>query len=288
MTGFARRQGHDDRCSWTWELRSVNHRGFDIRVRLPQGNETLEPALRKAVASRLRRGSVFVSLLVKNISGARKTRVNRPLLVQMLMIVRELAQERDLEPPRVEGLLGVPGVIETLDEDEAVADVRRAAMMDDLTHTLDDLIEDRRREGARLELALAASLDEIVTLTADAARLAIAQPEAVKQNLAARIAEILDASAELPQERLMQEVALLASKSDVREEIDRLQAHAEAARKLLGESGPIGRRLDFLCQELNREANTLSAKSGDIALIRLALDLKTSIDQLREQAQNIE
>ncbi len=290
MTGFARREGGDGQLAWAWEARSVNGRSLDVRCRLPTGMEALEGTVRGAVQARCARGNVQVSLALGRAEPAMTLKVNRELLQQLVAVARELQAEVDAAPPRLDGLLQVRGVLEAVEEplsDEA-REARDAALADDLEVLLDDLLAMRRREGAQLEAAARRHLDEIARLAAAAGEAAAAQPEALRERLRRLVEELLQAQPALPEERLAQEAAVLAAKADVREELDRLGAHVTAARELLQEDGAVGRRLDFLCQELNREANTLCAKSADVELTRIGLALKNSIEQLREQVQNIE
>ena len=287
MTGFARCQGQDSGHDWTWELKSVNHRGFDLRCRLGQGNDSLEPELRRRLVERIARGSVGVGLVVRRAEGAVPVRINRPLLEELVTVSRSLADDLALTPPSLDGLLALPGVIEPVAEDDAAGVARRTAMLASFDAAVAALAATRGEEGARLEVVLVGLLDEIAAAAEAAAAAAAAQPSALRARLEAQLDELL-ADASLSQERLVQEVALLAAKADVREEIERLRSHVEAARALLGEGGAVGRRLDFLCQELNREANTVCAKSADVELTTAGLALKAAIDRLREQVQNIE
>lgn len=288
MTGFGRSQGHDEVCTWTWELKSVNNRGFDVRVRLPQGSDALEPKVRKVAAGRIHRGNLAASLVMKSAAGAGAVRINRALLGEMLSIAEGLADQGTLDPPRMDGLLALPGMLETVQEAQETIEARHAAMADSFAVALEALVEDRRGEGARLETMLITHLDEIEEHTGEAAASAATQPRALQMRLAGQIAEMLGSTPVMSEDRLAQEAALLASKADVREEIDRLRAHIAAARALLSEGEAIGRRLDFLCQEFNREANTLCSKSSDITLTRIGLALKAAVEQLREQVQNVE
>jgi len=288
MTGFARHQGHDDACGWTWEIKSVNNRGYDLRLRLPAGFDALEPEIRRHAGERIARGSVAATLVVKRAPGAEAVRLNRPLLESVIALTADLPAGAGFAPPRIDGLLAIPGMIEPLEEDEATVERRLAAIAQGFAEAVEALVAERRAEGARLEPVLAARIDEIEALVADAEASAAAQPEALRARLARQVADLLGAAPALPEERLMQEAALLATKGDVREELDRLRAHVEAARGLLGEDGAVGRRLDFLCQEFVREANTLCSKSSDKELTRIGLALKAAIDRLREQIQNIE
>ena len=290
MTGFARRDGADGRIAWTWEVKSVNGRSLDVRCRLPSGYDGLEPSVRAAVQARCARGNVQVSLSLDRAETPQTLQVNRELLNQLLTLVGELQEQVDAAPPRLDGLLAVRGIIETLEEPESeeTRAARETALKADLDAVIDELVAARRREGAHLEQAVRGHLDEIARLAAMAAEAAAAQPEALRERLRQQVDELLEAQPGLPEERLAQEAAVLATKADVREELDRLQAHVSAARELLDEGAAVGRRLDFLCQELNREANTLCAKSPDVELTRVGLALKNAVEQLREQVQNVE
>lgn len=290
MTGFARASGSHGDLGWTWEIRSVNGRNLDLRCRLPGGYESLEPPIRDAVARYCRRGHVNVQLqLVRGVSETR-LQVNEAALEQVLQVIENLRQRMEAPAPRLEGILALRGILEPTDavEDEESRAARDAALLAGLERALAELIAARFGEGSRIAEAVSAHLDEVELLTDEAARCASAQPEALRARLAEQVALLLDASPALPEERLAHEAALLAAKADVREELDRLQAHIAAARELLAGEEPAGRRLDFLAQEFNREANTLCAKSSDVALTRIGLDLKAAIDRIREQVQNIE
>ncbi len=290
MTGFARHEGGDDTVTWAWELKSVNGKNLDLRCRVPSGYEALEMTARATAQAHLARGNLQLSLTVNRGQAPVKLQVNRQILDQLLGLMREMESEVRAEPPRLDGLLAVRGVLETVEEEdtEEQMDVRTAAMKADLVLALEALTAMRRAEGQRLETIAVGHLAEIERLTAAAGETAAARPEALRARLKAQVQELLEAAPALPEERLAQEAAILAAKADVREELDRLIAHVAAARELLAEGKAIGRRLDFLCQELNREANTLCSKSQDVALTRIGLDLKAAVDQLREQIQNIE
>lgn len=291
MTAYARAQGGDDRLAWTWELRSVNARGLDMRARLPQGWERLDQPLRQRAQAKLQRGNLQISLNLRSVAGGAPVRINRELLAQLSEVARELHEEGVAISASADGLLALRGVIETVedaDADEEAAARREAQMLSDLDRALDALLEMRRQEGARLGALLEGQLGEIEAGVAAAAEHAATQPDAIRERLRSLVEELLQASPALPEERLAQEAALLVGKADVREELDRLRAHLEAARALLAEGGAVGRRLDFLCQEFNREANTLCSKSSDVSLTRIGLQLKAVIEQLREQVQNLE
>jgi len=290
MTGYARQEGGDGLLTWSWEIKSVNGRSLDVRSRIYAGYDALEPIARKMVQKFCTRGNVQISMTVNRGKLPRKLRLNREALDQVVAMVQSLESDVRAEPPRLDGLLAFPGVLETSEEEETKEqlDTRMAAMEEDLGLALEALAAMRRSEGARLHTLAAGQLDDIARLSEAAAACAATQPEALRARLQKQVEDLLQASPALPEERLAQEAALLASKADIREELDRLRAHVAAARELVAEGGAIGRRLDFLCQEFNREANTLCSKSSDVALTRIGLDLKAVIDQLREQVQNIE
>jgi uncharacterized protein (TIGR00255 family) len=289
MTGFARHDGGDEVVTWTWEVKSVNGRNLDVRCRVPGGSEKLEAAARAAAVKRCARGNLQINLTVARREVSSQLQVNEVLLNRLIEICGKVASDA-VAPPRLDGLLAVRGVIELVEEDDSPeeASAREAAFLVDLDRVLDDLVQVREAEGTRLAQMVADHLSAIDGLVDQAGRTAAVQPEALRARLTSQLEELLDAAPALPEERLAQEAAVLINKSDAREELDRLGAHVGAARDLLGEGGAIGRRLDFLCQEFNREANTLCAKSPDVDLTRIGLELKSRIDQLREQVQNIE
>ncbi len=291
MTGFARGGGSDGIYLWTWEAKSVNGRGLDVRCRMPPGLDQLDGLARAAASRRFARGTLTLSLTMAERIAARRLQVNREALAQVLALVDELGAKTNLAPPRLDGLLAVKGVVELGEQpaasEETVA-ARERAIVSTLEETLVTLAGSRAAEGAALAVTVLRLIDEIDALVAAAAAAAGAQPEAIRARLHGRISELLGDANPLPGERLAQEVALMVARADVREELDRLRAHAAQARSLLAEGGAIGRRLDFLAQEFNREANTLCSKSTDIELTRTGLALKAAVDQLREQAANIE
>ena len=291
MTGFARADGFADGYSWTWEIKSVNSRSLDTRFRLPSGFDAMESRLRGALPERFTRGNISLSLTLSRPDRPVRLRVNRELLEEVLALADELKRTVDAAPPRADGLLAVRGVLEQFEEEDTLEERERleAALAATLFEGLDDLAASRLQEGARLAAMIDDHLSEIAALAEAASKTAETQPEALQDRLQKQLDALLaDDDAKVSDERLAQEVALLAAKADVREEIDRLGAHVAAARDLLGGGGAIGRRLDFLCQEFNREANTLCAKASDIALTRIGLDLKANVERLREQVQNIE
>jgi len=290
MTGFAEAHGSRDGTRWRWEVKSVNGRGLDIRLRTPQGFDGLEAAARTLAAERFKRGSLQAALTFETGESARGLRVDPAALASAVRIAREVAAETGLAPARIDGLLALKGVIvqdDVIPADERERGLRDAAILETLATAYDALARARATEGHKLTAVLSGQIDEIARLTAEAAGLSAAQPAALRDKLAAQIKDLL-AGGTLPDDRLAQEVALLAVKADVREELDRLTAHVQEARTLMASGEAVGRKIDFLAQEFNREANTLCSKSSDIALTRLGLALKATIDQFREQAQNVE
>jgi len=291
MTGFARVEGGADGDHWVWEVKSVNGRNLEVRCRLPAGLDLLEPVIRAAVGERCRRGHVNVALTVSRGAPGARVRVNREALDQLIGVVTELRDRLPASaPPHLDALLIVPGVVELVAEDEnpTASAERRERMAGDLGRALDQLAAMRRHEGARLVALAQGQLEEIALLRAAAAATAAGLPEALKLRLKSQLQVLLEGLPALSEERLAQEAALVVARGDIREELDRLAAHGAAALALIEGGGPAGRKLDFLCQELNREANTLCSKSADVELTSLGLGLKAAIEQLREQVQNIE
>jgi uncharacterized protein (TIGR00255 family) len=290
MTGFAESQSSYGGLRWRWEAKSVNGRGLDLRLRTPPGFDSLEPPARLLAAERFRRGSLQVTLTVEQQEGARGLRIDPAALASAVKLAREVAAETGLAPARIDGILALKGVI--VQDEQAMLDPharadRDAAVLKSLALAFDALVKARANEGAKLAALLRAQINDIERLTNEAASLAAAQPVALRQKLEAQIADMLQGS-NLPEDRIAQEAAMLAARADIREELDRLHAHVHDARLLISGGEAVGRKLDFLAQEFNREANTLCSKSGDITLTRTGLALKAVIDQLREQAQNVE
>lgn len=288
MTGFGRTEGEVDGLRWVWELRSVNGKGLDVRLRLPSGLERLDAEVRARAKQRLTRGNVTINLQADRTQSDQRLQINQGLLEQVLALAAKL-EDRGVERPRLDALLAVRGVVEAVDDQEnGLSAEAEAAIMAGFDAAADGLVVARADEGARVAALLADQLADIASKVKKAREEAATQPAALHERLQKQVAEVLAASPPLPEDRLVQEVALLAVKADVREELDRLDAHIEQAHDLLKAAEPVGRRLDFLCQEFNREANTLCSKSTDVGLTRIGLALKASVDQLREQVQNIE
>jgi len=289
MTGFAEARGAHAGLRWRWEARSVNGRALDIRLRIPPGFEGLESGARTLAAERFKRGSLQAVLTVAPEEGGRGFRVDAAALADAVRIAKRVAEETGLPPAHVDGLLALKGVI--VQDDMAALDdearmKRDAALLESLAAAFDALAAARIVEGAKLAAVLSSQVGEIETRTNEARMLAAMQPALLKDRMLAQLAELN--SGAMPEERIAQEVALLAAKADLREELDRLQAHCQEARMLIAAKEASGRKLDFLAQEFNREANTLCAKAADIQLTRIGLALKAVIDQFREQVANVE
>jgi len=288
MTGFARTEGAAAGLTWAWELRSVNGRGLDVRLRLPPGFDALEPALRDEAGRVLRRGNVNGTLTVKREERARLA-ADPAVLDELLRLALDLAARiPGAPPPRAEALLAMPGVLRAAAVEDGVAPAAIAAVQAGYSQALAGLSAARLAEGARLAALLGTQLDEVAALHAQASAEAAGQPALQRARMMESLAALLRDQPGLPEDRIAAEVALLASRSDVREELDRLTAHLAAARTLLTDGAAVGRRFDFLVQEFVREVNTLCSKSASVPLTATGLRLKAVIEQMREQVQNVE
>jgi uncharacterized protein (TIGR00255 family) len=290
MTGFARGHGVAGAYVWSWELKSVNAKGLDVRLRLPPGWDAIEVPVRARATEKLSRGTVYANLSVERKGVVATVSVNEPVLAAVLATLQRLAGTIKAAPPTLDGILALKGVIEVTEEDERAEDRRAAeiAIVAGFERTLADLVVMRGEEGATLGRLLSARLAEIAALAERADAAPGRKPEAIKARLAEQVAVLLSASQRFDSDRLHQEAILLASKSDIREELDRLASHVAQAEKLLAGGEAVGRRLDFLAQELNRESNTLTAKANDVELTNIGLELKSVVEQFREQVQNLE
>lgn len=294
MTGYARAQGADDRRRWVWEARSVNGRNLEIRCRVPQGFDRLENPSRTAVGGRLKRGNVSLTLTLTSERQSSPLRINRALLAELASLADEVRKSTGAVAPSADGLLRVRGVIEE-EEEEGQTEEQLAILDKALAATLDEvlkaLVAARAAEGKALAQVIDGHVGEIEGLCKRAAERALAQIGTVRSRFESQLAELMGRVPQLSEERFAQEVALLVGKADVREELDRLAAHIAQARTLLAEArvdNPVGRKFDFLCQEFNREANTMCSKSADIELTRIGIDLKGAVERMREQVQNVE
>ena len=290
MTGFSRMQGAVGPWSYAWELKSVNSKGLDIRLRLPPVFDSLEIKARQAIAARLTRGAITVNLTAKRVDEAASVQINRLILDRLLSALAQTPLPENLRPASLDGLLALPGVIEVIQpqEDEKLRNQVEADILSALEQALDALVAARHAEGEALRQILSLRLAHIRQLTQNADAHPARQADAIRARLIQNLAKLVENVEGLDQARLHQEAVLLAVKSDIREELDRLKAHVDSVNELLATGGPIGRRLDFLAQELGRESNTLCAKSNDPALTAIGLDLKIEVEQFREQVQNIE
>jgi uncharacterized protein (TIGR00255 family) len=290
MTGFARDAGSLGSLSWQWEIRGVNGKALDIRVRLPAGLEHLDSEVRQRLQKALRRGNLQVNLALQDSASAERISINEPLLAQLIALAERLRVGTGSPPVRIEGMLGLRGVIEVANPtiaDEHAAK-RDQALLASLDRCLMALASARQEEGVRLHVVMKDQLARIAKL-ADAARNHPArQPEAIRARLKELVARLIDAGTGFDEVRLHQEAVLQATRSDIQEELDRLDSHVAAAGALLAAGEPAGRKLDFLAQEFNREANTLCSKANDRSLTAIGLELKAVVDQLREQIQNLE
>ncbi len=289
MTGFARQDGAFERWRWNWELKTVNARGLEWRCRLPAGHDALDPRLRAAAKGKIARGSFNATLNLSASADEAQFRINDAMLAEACRMIERVRLTMECAPPQPEGVLAIRGVVEPKDDAGDATELK--ALQDAIVASFEQgvgaLVDARRQEGAALSAVLADQFNQIEQLTAQAAGQAAAAPAALKARIETQLKELL-ADGGVPEERLAQEAALLAVKADIREELDRLVSHVAAGRALLAKDGPVGRELDFLTQELNREANTLCSKAPDMELKRLGLELKRVIDQVREQVQNVE
>ncbi|MBY0257847.1 YicC/YloC family endoribonuclease [Methylobacterium sp.] len=287
MTGFARASGTTGPMQWAWEVRSVNGRGLDVRLRVPTGYDAVGEVARTALQKTLSRGQCQLNLSLTRADTAPRVRINEALLADLAAAVARVPRPEGIAPATLDGLLAVRGVVEADEEPGADTEALARDLAEGVVRLVADLVEARRAEGRALLGVIEGQRAEMARLTALAEACPARKPEAVKARLAATVASLVEAGG-LDPDRLHQEAVLLAAKADVREELDRLQAHLASAADLLAAGGPIGRKLDFLAQELGREANTLCAKANDITLSRIGLDLKAVVEQFREQVQNVE
>jgi uncharacterized protein (TIGR00255 family) len=289
MTGFARCHGVAGAYAWSWEIKSVNAKGLDLRLRLPPGWDAVEVPARMRASKELARGTVYANLSVER-KGIATVKVNEQVLAAVLATIKGLTGKVGARPASLDGILGLKGVMEVMQEDES-EDARRAAeaaVIAGFDKVLSDLAAMRREEGATLGRLLLARLNEIAALGQCAENAPGRKSEAINARLAEQVTNLLAVSQRFDSDRLHQEAIMLAAKADIREELDRVVSHVAQAKKLLSDGGAVGRRLDFLAQELHRESNTLTAKANDVELTNIGLEMKTVVEQFREQVQNLE
>jgi uncharacterized protein (TIGR00255 family) len=290
MTGFARSQGASGPYTFEWELKSVNAKGYDLRLRLPPGWDDIEAPAKKRAGELLSRGTVYANLNLKRANAVAQVRINEDVLAAVVKVAGHVAGKIDAVAPSVDGLLALKGVIEVVEPESNEEEDKAAklAAMAAFEQALNNLVEMRRREGATLGQVLGQRMDEIEKLAKRAEAAPGRKPEAIRARLAEQIAALLETSDRFDQDRLSQEALMIATKADIREELDRIASHVAQARDMLGNGGPVGRRLDFLAQEFNREVNTCCSKSNDIELTNTGLEMKNVVEQFREQVQNLE
>ncbi len=290
MTGFARVEGTSGRTRWAWELRSVNGKGLDLRLRLPPGLEALEADVRRLAGEAFSRGNLQIGLATSVSEAQVEAVVNQGALAAVLALRDQLAGTIDPAPLKLDTLLSVRGIVDfrEAEESEAERTTRDADIRTGLAEAIRRLADMRRKEGAALAEVLLGQVARIETLTATVEADPSRSVSAIAERLSAQVATLMQGTTALDRDRLHQEAALLATKADLREEIDRLKSHVRAARELIAEGGPIGRKLDFLAQEFNRESNTICSKSNAAAVTAAGIELKVVIDQFREQVQNLE
>jgi uncharacterized protein (TIGR00255 family) len=289
MTGFARASGSHLAETWVWELKSVNGKAFDARLRLPQGFDHLEIPAKQMLAQHFKRGNLQINLSMQSAAGEERISINRDVLEQYLVLAEELRNRTGALPPSSESLLALRGVVETKSETRSEEDqlLIDEAILKSFNQAVVELVKNRDEEGAKLFSILKSQLDHIETCRTNAIKHPSRQIETIKQKLKDQVAQLIELH-KFDDQRLHQEAVMLATRADIQEELDRLGAHISAARDLLKSKEPVGRKFDFLTQEFNREANTLCSKANDSGLTSIGLDLKTVIDQMREQVQNIE
>ncbi|MDH5187793.1 MAG: YicC family protein [Rhodospirillaceae bacterium] len=295
MTGFATSEGSNEKCAWVWEGKSVNAKGLDVRLKFPRGFDFLEAKIREAANKQFTRGNIYINLDVSWVAVNSGVALNVGVLdsiLDALVTVQKNASTKgiSLSPPTADGILGLRGVLEQ--NDEHISDEDRLEMERDIMAGLQDMIDglaqNRKSEGANLALVMGEQVNAIEKLCSAATKVSATQPDKIKSRLKEQIEKLIADVPAIDASRLATEAAVLMTKADILEELDRLCAHVAATRDLLGGGGPVGRRLDFICQEFNREANTLCSKSSDVELTNIGLELKSVIEQFREQVQNIE
>lgn len=291
MTGFSRAVADHEGTSIAWEVKSVNGKSVELRLRLPPGFERLEPAVRQAVQKRFSRGNFQATLTItRAVASQAQPVVNEAFLKDVAGLAQRIHEQFGVAAASADGLLALRGVLDL--PEQAESEEQRAALDDALLEALGKALSGleaaRASEGDALVKVLLGHVATIEELTLRAEGDPSRDPSVIRQRLAEQVRLLMDAYSNLDESRLHMEAAFLATKADIREEIDRLKTHVESARTLLASQGPVGRKLDFLAQEFNRESNTLCSKSNAAAVTAIGLELKAVVDQFREQVQNLE
>lgn len=290
MTGFSRVEGHNESAAWSWEIRSVNGKNLDVRMRVPPGFEALEVPARKMVSEAFRRGNLQTSLQVSQQSQASIPVLNEAAANAALEIARKLQAQVGGELPDAAQLMAIRGILETggTNQDADELEALHAAMLKSLGEAVAQLSSMREAEGSAVGALLRAQVEQIANLTGQIEASKARSPDSIKETLSAQIERVIGAAPDFDEARVYQEAVILAAKADIQEELDRLKVHIEASRELLAGEGAAGRKLDFLAQEFNRECNTICSKSNAAEVTSAGLEMKIVIDQFREQLQNLE
>lgn len=290
MTGFGRAEGHYEHYSWVWEIRSVNGKGLDVRMRIPPGLDAFDQFIKTTIKKEITRGSINVLLQLSKEETDTDVKVNEEALDKLIGVAKKASVDHDLPMPSLDSLLSIRDVVEitTTEDNENQISERNDILKKSFIEALSELKSSRQDEGLATRKMLSDVIDQVEDLLNQAEEIANIQPSLLKEKFEEKVSALFDNKQGIDKDRLAQEIVLLATKADTKEETDRLRAHIASARTMLDAKGTIGRKMDFLTQEFNREANTLCSKSSDIALTNIGLSLKTAIDQIREQVQNVE
>ncbi|MGI9351301.1 MAG: YicC/YloC family endoribonuclease [Rhizobiaceae bacterium] len=289
MTGFARIDGDNDRYSWVWELRSVNGKGLDLRFRIPPGFESVEVPARQAAQKLLKRGNIQITLQVRQNSENQVLGINEKLVDELIEASRILQKKIGGELPDASDILAIRGVVEIGESDDgSLSEKYRNEILLTFERALKELVEVRTQEGVEVGKVISEQISGIEKLHGKIEKDPSRSSEQIRKTIKTQVERLISESETLDEQRLYQEAAILAAKADIQEELDRLNVHVGAARDLISAGGPVGRKLDFLAQEFNRECNTICSKSNSATLTALGLDMKLIIDQFREQLQNME
>ena len=290
MTGFGRAEGHYKHYSWVWEIRSVNGKGLDVRMRIPPGLDAFDQFIKTTIKKEITRGSINVLLQLSKEETDTDVKVNEAALDKLIGVAKKASVDHDLPMPSLDSLLSIRDVVEIIltEDNENQISERNDILKKSFIEALSELKSSRQEEGLATRKMLSDVIDQVEDLLNQAEEIVNNQPSLLKEKYEEKVNALFDNKQDIDKDRLAQEIVLLATKADTKEETDRLRAHIASARTMLDAKGTIGRKMDFLTQEFNREANTLCSKSSDIALTNIGLSLKTAIDQIREQVQNVE